>query len=394
VGAAPVRDPTGRVVAVAMAQSAHIDLTPDNVLVLTLALFGAATVTLVSANIAVTFGLSGLFGYLLARGLTRRLEAVSRAAAAIAAGDLSRRVPVEAQNEVGQLAANFNQMVAHLEETMGEVQRARTQAEEALRARQELVASISHELRTPLAVVQAHLDTLVMRHPLSAAAGSSGSPLGIPRAGRGSPEGTPGEGGDEEEIPVPAATLRALSHEMDRLAALVDDLFALSRAETGAVHVHSAPTDVGALVGEVAALMRPLAQSEGKIALSVEVAPGLPLAMADGDRLRQILANLVRNAVRHTPEGGIIVLSVAVAGPWIVVAVADTGEGIPPEHLQHIFDRFYRVEQSRSRTSGGAGLGLAIVREFVELMGGHVTVESKPGEGSCFRVYLPAQGAS
>jgi len=144
------------------------------------------------------------------------------------------------------------------------------------------------------------------------------------------------------------------------------------------------------MVGEVASLMRPLAQREGMITLVVEAPPGLPRAMADPDRLRQIISNLVRNAVRHTPDGGIIVMSVAREDPWVVVSVADTGEGIAPEHLPHIFERFYRVDQARTRSSGGAGLGLAIVREFVELMGGKVTVESTVGEGSCFRVYLPS----
>jgi two-component system sensor histidine kinase BaeS len=138
--------------------------------------------------------------------------------------------------------------------------------------------------------------------------------------------------------------------------------------------------------------MRPLAQREGMISLIVEAPPGLPDALADPDRLRQILSNLIRNAVRYTPEGGIIVLSAAQESGWIVIAVADTGAGIAPEHLPHIFDRFYRVDQARTRELGGAGLGLAIVKEFVELMGGHVTVESQLGEGSCFRVYLPIAG--
>jgi signal transduction histidine kinase len=152
--------------------------------------------------------------------------------------------------------------------------------------------------------------------------------------------------------------------------------------------VHCVPVDVGALVDDIAALMRPLAQREGSIALTVEAQPGLPLALADGDRLRQIISNLVRNAVRHTPEGGIIVLSVRGQSSWVVVSVADTGEGIQPEHLPYIFERFYRVDEARARSSGGTGLGLAIVREFVELMGGKVTVESAAGEGTTFHVLL------
>ncbi|MGH2408893.1 MAG: sensor histidine kinase, partial [Chloroflexota bacterium] len=186
--------------------------------------------------------------------------------------------------------------------------------------------------------------------------------------------------------------LEALHQEMERLTALVDDLFSLARAGTGALQVRIEPTDVAALAREQGGLLRPLVQRQAAITLSVEAPSGLPLALADSDRLRQILANLVRNATRHTPEGGIIALAVAAEDPWVVVTVADTGEGIAPEHLPHIFERFYRADPARSRTSGGAGLGLAIVSEFVRLMGGQVTAASTLGEGSCFRVYLPQAG--
>lgn len=337
----------------------------------TVAIFGLATILLILATAIPVLAVSGLFSYLLARNLTRRLESVSRVATAIASGDLSERAPIQSRNEIGRLALDINRMAAHLEETIGDLHRARAQAVEALRSRQELMANISHELRTPLAIVRAHLETLTMHQAVRAGAGSSAG---------------------DEEIAVPATTLQALQIETERLEALVDDLFTLSRGQTGGLEVHCEPVDVAALVDEVAALMRPLAQQDGMIALSVEARPGLPLALADADRLRQIISNLVRNAVRHTPEGGIIVLSVAAEGQWVVISVADTGEGISAEHLPHIFERFYRADESRTRSSGGAGLGLAIVRELVELMGGHVTVESTPGEGSCFRVFLPTAG--
>jgi signal transduction histidine kinase len=181
-----------------------------------------------------------------------------------------------------------------------------------------------------------------------------------------------------------------LQAETERLEALVDDLFALSRAQAGAIEMRLQSVDVSALVEEIAALMRPLAQREGRIALSAEVLHRPLWAMADPTRLQQILANLIRNAVRHTPDGGIIIMSVSREGEWVLVSVADTGEGIPAEHLPQIFDRFYRADPARSRATGGAGLGLAIVREFVELMGGHVEVESTPGEGTRFHVFLPA----
>ncbi|MBV9281077.1 MAG: HAMP domain-containing protein [Chloroflexi bacterium] len=366
LGEAPVVSPSGRVVAVVVLQAGTVYATPVRFFQGTLTIFGVATVLLILATAIPFLALSALFSYVVSRGLTRRLEAVSGVATAIASGDLSQRAPMRDKNEVGRLAANVNRMADHLQQTMGELEDARTRAVGALRARQELVAAISHELRTPLAVIRAHLDTLLTHHPVAAGA--------APR---------------ESDVSVHVTTLRALQSETERLSGLVEDLFALARAETGGIEVRCEPTDVAALVDETAASMRPLAERAGKIALSVELGPGLPLALADGDRLRQILANLVRNAVRHTPEGGIIALSARAEVGWVVLAVADTGEGIPAEHLPFVFERFYRVDQARTRSGGGAGLGLAIVREFVELMGGRVTVESEPGEGSCFRVFLP-----
>ncbi len=361
-----------RPVAVVVVRVPHVAFPPLTFFSYALFAFGILMLILITMALLPIFGLSSLFGYFMARGLTRRLEAVSRVTTAIAGGDLSQRVHVRAVDESGRLAASVNSMAANLETAMAESQWARTQAEEALRARQELVASISHELRTPLAIVRAHLDNLALRQPV--AAGSVVDERVYE---------------DEREVVLTEPTLHALRRETERLAVLVDDLFTLSRAETGTLQVRCEPVDVAALVDEVAALMRPLAQNEGQIALTVDARPGLPYALADAGRLRQILENLVRNAVRHTPDGGIIALSVTAGEDGVVMAVADTGEGMAPEHLTRIFDRFYRVDQARTRELGGAGLGLAIVREFVELMGGRVTVESTLGEGSCFRVFLP-----
>ena len=366
--AAPVRAPGGKIVAVVLLQANDIQVTPTRFVQGAIALFGVATVVLILISSIPLLALSFLFSYFLARSLTRRLEAVSAVATAIAAGNLSERAPVRERNEVGRLAGDINRMAAHLETTIGELQQARAQAEEALRLRQQLVANASHELRTPLAVVRAHLDALLMRQPVSPAATQ--------------PEAA--------EIAVPATTLEAVTAEIGRLESLVEDLFTLSRAQSDALEVHCEPVDAAAIAGEVAAVMRPLVQRERAITLTVESLPGLPRALADAGRLRQILSNLVRNAARHTPEGGIIALSVRAQPGWIVIGVADTGEGIAPEHMPHIFDRFYRVDESRSRGGGGAGLGLAIVRELVERMGGRVTAESVPGEGTCFQVYLPA----
>jgi signal transduction histidine kinase len=364
---APLRDRRGHIVSVLAVQVPKTDLSTDQIVPFVFALFGATTIALVIAAALPMLGLASLFSYFMARSLTRRLEAVSSAATALAGGDLARRAPVMAHNEIGTLADNFNRMAIHLEETMDDLEHARGQAVDALRARRELVAGISHELRTPLAIIRAHIDALLAFSPRSDINGATG----------------------DEQLAVPESTLEALQREAERLGSLIEDLFALSRAETGALEVHRGPLDVVALADEVATAMRPLAQKAGMIALSVEAAPGLPLASADGERLRQIIANLVRNAVRHTNEGGIVVLSVTADSSWVIVSVADTGSGISPDHLPHVFERFYRADDARTHSEGGAVLGLAIVRELVELMGGKVSVESELGEGSCFRVYLP-----
>jgi two-component system sensor histidine kinase BaeS len=138
--------------------------------------------------------------------------------------------------------------------------------------------------------------------------------------------------------------------------------------------------------------MRPLAQRESAISLSTDIPPGLPPVSADPERLHQILSNLVRNAIRHTPDGGIMVLSARAGTDQVSITVADTGEGIAAEDLPHVFERFYRADPSRTRSTGGAGLGLAIVRELVELMGGTVQADSTPQQGSRFTVTLPIHG--
>ncbi|MGH2444167.1 MAG: sensor histidine kinase, partial [Chloroflexota bacterium] len=338
-----------------------------------LAVFGVSTIILILATSLPVLALSFLFSYLVARNLTRRLESVSRVTTAIASGDLGERAPVQSRNEIGTLAENVNSMADHLETTMGALSEARTRAVDALRSRQELVASISHELRTPLAIMKAHLETVSTPHAVAAGALPSSEPC---------------------EVAVPAATLRALEGETQRLSGLIEDLFSLSRADAGALQITREAVDVAALLVDIAANLGPLAWAEGSVRLSVEIEPQLPRAVADAARVRQIVANLVRNAVRHTPQGGIIVLSASLHDRWMVVCVADTGEGIAADHMPHIFDPFYRVDEARSRESGGTGLGLAIVDELVELMGGRVTVESTVGEGSVFRVFLPVEGVT
>lgn len=327
--------------------------------------FGATTIVLIVIAGIPLLAISFLFSYLVARGLTRRLEAVSGVATAIAGGNFEQRAPARSTDEIGRLADDLNRMAAKLQELVGELTQARLQAEEDLRSRQELVANVSHELRTPVAVLRAQLESIEARTAVMAA------------------------GGSDQAVPVPPGTIEALYGETLRLATMIDDLFALSRASTGTLALNTEPVDVRAVVDEVTEFMRPLAQRESAVTLSADVPPDLPPVAGDRGRLHQILSNLVRNAIRHTPEGGIVVIAAGQDADRVVLSVSDTGEGIAPEDLPRVFERFYPADRSRGRETGGAGLGLAIVRELVELMGGSVAVESEPGQGSRFTVSLP-----
>lgn len=365
----PIRRTNGTIEAFLVLRVTDFQPTQQQFFRVLVAIFGVTTVFLILITSIPLLGLSFLFSYLVARGLTRRLESLSGVATSIASGELHDRAPITTRNEVGQLATDLNRMADHLQTTIHELEEARAQSEEALRLRQELVANISHELRTPLAIMRAQLETVSMHNAVLSGAPTSGT--------RG-------------DVTVSAVALEALETETDRLSALVDDLFALSRVQGGAIEMRLEPIDVTALAEEIAGLMGPLAQREGRIVLSAEILHRPLWAMVDSIKLQQILANLIRNAVRHTPDGGIIIISVSREAEWVLVSVADTGEGIAAAHLPQIFDRFYRADPARSRATGGAGLGLAIVREFVELMGGRVEVQSTLGEGTRFHVFLPA----
>jgi signal transduction histidine kinase len=181
--------------------------------------------------------------------------------------------------------------------------------------------------------------------------------------------------------------LEVVEGEILRLQRLIDDLFTLSRAEVDGLAMHCEPIDVSPVVRRTVEAMAPLAWKAGRVEVVAELSAELPPARADESRLEQILANLVRNAIRHTPPGGIVAVSAYGKGDAVRVEVRDTGEGIPAEDLPHIWERFYRGENARE-DSRGAGLGLALVKELTEAMGGSVEVESVVGQGSCFVVRL------
>lgn len=293
--------------------------------------------------LALVGGVLGVgFGVVLSRGLSAPLDRLAAAARAVGARDFSQRVEPAGSAEVVAVANAFNEMAADLQR--------------AERLRRDLVADVAHELRTPLTVLQGNLQAMI-----------------------------------DGVYPIDAAEVARLHDQTRVLARLVDDLHALAQAEAGQLTLRRQPADVGDLVADVVAAFAPAAAAAG-VDLAGDAAPGLPRVDADPLRLAQVLQNLVANALRHTPAGGrVVVTGRAVDARAVEIEVGDTGEGIAPEDLSRVFERFYRTDRARARASGGTGLGLAIARAIVEAHGGTIRAASPgvPGQGSTFTVRLP-----
>lgn len=298
---------------------------------------------LMAATLAATLAALAL-SFFLSRGVTAPVQAMSRASQRIADGHYDERVPVRGSDELSQLASGFNRMA----ERLGEV--------ESMRRR--LIGDVSHELRTPLAAIQGSMEGLM-----------------------------------DGVLPATNETFEQLHAETDRLNRLVDDLQELSRVEARAYSLQPQPVDLAPLVQAVAKRLASQAASR-HVSVSVEVPPSLPQVLADEDRLMQILTNLAANGLQYTPQGGAVTIAAAHEGREVRISVRDTGIGIPPEHLPHVFDRFYRVDKSRSRQAGGgSGIGLTIARALVEAHGGRIWAASEgEGTGSTFAFTLPIAG--
>jgi signal transduction histidine kinase len=356
LGAAPILGQAGqRVGSVVLATTELPAPSPRFDLVRGLTVFGfASVVVLGAASIFALISSTGV-AILLSRRLVKRLERLGGAAEALARGDLSQRVDAGADDEVGQLARRFNRMADDLEQTLGQLRDERDRVAGLLDERRKLVANASHELRTPVATVRGYLESAL---------------------------------GRSEPLPDELRSdLQTMEHELSRLQQLIEDLFALSRAAVGRLTLRIEPIDAGQAVRRLVDLMGPLAWRQRRVQVIAEIAPELPKVRADAQRLDQIISNLVGNAIRHTPPGGLVAAAVC-AEPGIVrLDVRDTGEGIPAEDLPHVFEPFFRGQSDNGQ--GGAGLGLALVKDLAEAMGGTVAVESTVGEGSCFSVRLP-----
>jgi heavy metal sensor kinase len=279
-----------------------------------------------------------LGGFLLGGRALSPIRRVSATARRIAeTGDYGQRLPPRRNpDEVGELVGTFNALIERVQASLEQQQR--------------FLADTSHELRTPLTVIRANLSFLWR----------------------------------ETDPETRADCLREAETEAARMSRLVTDLLLLGQSESAAF-LQRAPLDLAAVLQDVAEQAR--ARGDGR---PVELSPLEPVVIrADADRIRQMLWNLVENALRYTPAEAPIRLSLRRTAGFAEVSVADEGPGIPAEHLPRIFERFYRVDSARSRASGGSGLGLAIVRHIAEAHGGEVSAQSEPGRGSTFRVRLP-----
>jgi len=310
--------------------------------------------------VALTAGLSAV---LLILGLSRHIlapvEALTAAARRMEAGDLSQRVEILSNDEIGDLARAFNAMadgLARLEEL-----------------RRNMVTDVAHELRTPLTNIRGYLEAL--------------------RDGVVEPENH---------------VIDSLHEEAMLLNRLVDDLQELSLAEAGQLRLGCQPVALADIVDRAVKAMRPRAEAK-TVALQVDLPEDLPLVEVDPQRIGQVLRNLLENGLTHTPPGGEVGVTARATCPepsgglslskgrgsdqWVEVKVRDTGTGIAAEDLPYVFERFYRADKSRSRATGGAGLGLAIARQLVEAHGGQIEVESEVGQGTQFTFTLPVAEA-
>ncbi len=297
----------------------------------------------VFAVIAVAALILALF---LSQILTKPITDLSRTMRKMGKGDLSVRVPVRGSGELRELAENYNTMAAQLERLD--------------KSRNQFVSNASHELKTPLTTMKIMLETVMYQPEMP------------------------------EELRL--EFMQDMNHEIDRLTDIVTDLLTLTRMDNRNEKLKRETVDMSAMTDETVRLLIPAAEKRRQT-LKAFTQPGLSM-QGDPIKLNQILYNLTDNAIKYTPEGGSILVSLRGEGSNLVWQVRDDGIGIPPEDQEHIFERFYRVDKARSRETGGTGLGLSIVKQLVQMHGGTITVQSEPGHGAEFTVTLPREGAA
>lgn len=293
--------------------------------------------------------ISASFGYLLASNITRSLWLLQKGAHQVALGDFSVRVDLNEADELSDVAEAFNMMA-------DELQRSFARQKEMEQARRNLIAAVSHDLRTPLTSIRAMIEAM--------ADGVVTDPMTVQRY---------------------HTNIRS---QTENLSNLINDLFELSKLEAESVQLRLEPVNLNDLLSDIVESMQPQAQNKN-VSLKPIFYEDLPMIMAEFDKVQRVVYNLLQNAIRHTPETGTISLVTKVVPQGVQVDVVDTGEGIDPEDLPHIFDQFFRGEKSRSRETGGAGLGLAIAKRIIEAHQGQIWVDSHVGQGTRFSFTLP-----
>ena len=284
--------------------------------------------------------LAGVGGVFLINSALRPVDKITLAAREIEEGDLSRRIEIESDDELGRLASTLNQMIEHIEK--------------ALNRQRQFTADASHELRTPLAIIQAE------------------STLSLEK---------------ERTLPEYQKSMELVSQEADYMSSVIGKLLFLARSDTGKETFEFDEINLKELLNELSSDIQVLANEKG---LNFNLNPMEDLfVMGDRGKLRQLFLNILENAVRYTPSGSDISTSVVRGKGMVTVTVKDAGIGISEEHMPFIFERFYRVDKSRSRAEGGTGLGLAIAKQIAESHGGTIEVESQVGQGSTFHISLP-----
>jgi signal transduction histidine kinase len=305
-----------------------------------------ATVLLVFAG-----GIAMVFGFFISSAITDRLKAIQRVAEQVQQGNLEQRVPVRGNDELAALGVTFNQTTARLQEA------AQKQRDLEI-LRRDLIAWAGHDLHTPLASIRAIVEALA--------------------------------DGVVDDPATSQRYLRTAQRDVQNLSLLIDDLFQMAQLDAGGLSLNCELGSLSDLISDTLESFSELA-SRQQVTLSGEVTPGVDPVFMDVPRIGRVLNNLIGNALRHTPPGGTVTVRAARLPQGLRVEVSDTGEGISETDLPHVFERFYRGEKSRSRATGGAGLGLAISRGIVGAHGGHIGVTSATGQGTSFYFTLPLQ---
>jgi heavy metal sensor kinase len=307
------------------------------------ALAGLVHTIIIAIPLALALAAGG--GIFLARRALKPVDKIAQTAQEIEESDLSRRINVNTKDELGRLAATLNAMIGRLEK--------------AFQRQKQFTSDASHELRTPLAVIEAE-STLALQK--------------------------------ERPSSDYRQSLEIISQESSQMSSLIDQLLTLARADAGKEQWNFTEVNLGKLISNLSTDVEVLCQEKG---LSFQLGQTQDLVVkGDETRLRELFMNLLDNAIRYTPTPGTISISLRREGQMAVVAITDTGVGIPAEDIPFIFERFYRVDKSRSRAEGGSGLGLAICRHIAEAHGGKIEVESQVGVGSTFSVWLPLQSTN